>query len=192
MRVRRRTWAGYVSALALLLGPTAALACPTAEAMSERGVLLTTADGNIELHQQTRPNIIQVAVNFGGGDGSVLEMQHGIYLKRKIALVDGVLDPNTEETYMSTRTAEAWDAPAHSQVWQNARAGGGSAASSAQKTIRIGTCRYPGFDVSIRLSDDPGRIETYAYLPELGIGLWVQTDDNGAVKTYRYVSITAY
>ena len=177
--------------MALTAGAAAA-SCPTPEAMDANGVLLTTATGDIQLHQRTRENTIQIAENFGGGDGRVLEMHLGLYLKRDFALVNGVLQPDSERTFLGTRDAGHWAPPAPSTIWQNAMRGGGSASSGAEKTILVGTCRYTGYDISLRYTRAPDTVLTYAYLPTFGIGLLIRREDGSGMDTTRYISITAY
>lgn len=77
-------------AFSMFAATSAATDCPNAADMVT-GVVLKTADGISELHRKTRPGWTRVKVDFGDGDGSVLEYRHGLYLQSSIPVEDGVL-----------------------------------------------------------------------------------------------------
>ena len=73
-------------------------------------MVVSTASGNVELHQRTGPDRVRITVEFGGGTGSVLDMVHGIYLERQVDTAGGTRLPDTEQVYLSERAAAAWEA----------------------------------------------------------------------------------
>jgi hypothetical protein len=171
------------------LASVALAACPAASDLGN-GIVLRTAGGNTELHRRAAEDMIRITVRFPDGDGSVLDMKHGIYMTRIVDIAQGVVKLGTAENLMSPRAMRQWPRPQRSASWTNtARDGGGAARSGGGKRVRIGGCGYTGFDVALRYADDPAYVETYTYLPELGIALLVASDDGQTRESYRYVSI---
>lgn len=176
--------------LAAAAGPVAAAACPDRSDL-QRGIFLKTDDGNTELHRDAGQGWTRVQVAFADGGGSVLDYWAGIYLQRSVPVEDGQAVPSETETYGSRAAIAAWLVPQPEHQWINTRAGGGMAASGPVREVRIGNCRYPAFEVVIRFGDDPNYRETYSYLPDLGIGLLILTDDGETRDKVRYTAIAA-
>ncbi len=180
------------TAVGIALTTTAQAACPTGADL-KNGILVKNSVGNTELHRRTTPNNIQITVTFDDGDGSVLDMLHGIYMVQAIDTEQGVLKLSTRVRLVSRAATRAWIAPKPNAQWRNpARKGGGSAQSGPVKQMKIGACQYNSIEVALRYSDDPTYWESYAYLPDLGIGLLVGSDDGTTRERYRYTAISKH
>lgn len=182
-----------IAAIATMVVAWPALAaCPTAADLKD-GIVTRTSDGDVEVHRQTVPGIIQVDIRFGDGtgDGSVMQFGQGLYLRNIIPIEDGVMQLGQQEQLASDATLRAWAAPAPNAQWSNTRADGGTARSGPMRSYSLDGCTYDSFEVTMTFADDPTYTETYTYLPTLGIGLLIKSVDSQSTETYRYVSIAA-
>ncbi len=167
-----------------------ALACPTIDDLG-RGIEFRTANGDVEIHKQLRPDWMTLNVSFADGDGSLLEMYHGIYLLTVIPIEGGFPQPASRETYATVNELAQWDVPRPDATWENTTPGGGRAASGPLGTTMIAGCRYDSFEVVLQFNDDDTYKEVYTYLPELGVGLLVKTEASDRTDTYSYISVKA-
>lgn len=169
----------------------AGAACPT-KADLANGIAMTLADGDIEIHRQVRPDWVQITVTFGDdtGDGSVMELYHGVYLMSVIPIENRVLKPGRIESYATMSDLQRWAEPVPARAWSNPTPTGGSAKSGPVETFKVGACNYSGFDMLIDFADDENYTETYRVLPDLGTALLVRSDDGETIETYVYTSIS--
>ncbi|MEX0371648.1 MAG: hypothetical protein AB3N09_13530, partial [Tateyamaria sp.] len=168
-----------IAALAVWLSATPVLAaCPTAANLKD-GIVTRTSDGDVEVHRQTVPGIIQVDIRFGDGtgDGSVMQFGQGLYLRNIIPIESGVMQLGQQEKFASDATLRAWAKPVPSARWSNGRADGGTARSGPMRSYSLDGCTYDSFEVTLTFADDPTYTETYTYLPTLGIGLLIKSVD---------------
>ncbi len=179
-----------VAWLALATATPALATCPTIADLA-RGIVLQLDNGQVEVHKTVDRDMVQVDVRYNDGteDGSVMRFAHGLYLHSMIPIEDGVLKVGQQEEVASSATLRSWAAPVPSATWQNARSDGGTARSGAMKTLRLGSCSYDAFSVTLTFADDPTYTEVYSYLPALGIGLLVESTLGQDREKYRYVSI---
>ena len=175
-------------ALTALGAPT--LACPTIEDLG-KGIEFRTADGDVEVHRQLRPDWVTISVSFSDGEGSILETYLGIYLLSVIPIESGVPKPGQREDYASVDELGQWQKPAPDQSWVNSTPGGGQAVSGPMETTMIAGCRYNSFEVVLQFADDDTYKETYDYLPDLGVGLLTKTEASDGTDTYSYISVRA-
>lgn len=175
---------------AALAVATPALACPTIEDLG-KGIEFRTADGDVELHRQLRPDWVTISVTFSDGDGSILEMFHGMYLQSVIPMESGLPQLGAREDYASSSDLAKWPRPMPGEAWVNPTAGGGRATAGPMETTMIAGCRYNSFEVVVTFADDDSYEETYDYLPDLGLGLLVKTKDPDLTETYSYISVQA-
>lgn len=178
--------------IACLIAATAAHAvCPTSEDMA-KGVVTQTDDGQIEIHKAVAKDMVQVDIRFADqpGFGSVMQFGHGIYLRNVIPIDDGVLGIAQQEQYASDATLRSWAAPVPNATWSNPRPDGGAATSGPVRTVRVGTCSYDSFEVTLGFADDPNYTEVYTYFPSLGIGLLTEIIEDGKRDVYSYTTIS--
>lgn len=180
----------FVFVWACMTVATPALACPTVEDLG-KGIEFRTADGDVEVHKQLRPDWMTLTVTFSDGDGSLMELYRGLYLQSVIPMVGGLPKPGEREDYASSSDLAQWQMPQPSASWVNATPGGGQAVSGPMETTMIAGCRYNSFEVVIQFADDDTYKETYDYLPDLGVGLLVKTDASDGTDTYSYISVNA-
>lgn len=174
----------------VIVAPMAHAACPTPADM-KTGIITKTDDGQIEVHKTVVKDMVQVEVTFGDGtgDGSIMQFGHGIYLRNVIPVEAGVLRVAQQEEYASDATLRSWSAPVPSANWSNPRPGGGAAQSGPMREMRVGTCTYDSFEVTLSFADDPNYTEVYSYIPSLGIGLLTEILEGNTRDIYRYTSI---
>jgi hypothetical protein len=168
----------------------AAAACPDATDLA-KGIEFRTSGGDVEVHRKLRPDWITISVIFPDGDGSVLEMYHGMYMLSAIPIEGGVPKPGQREDYADVSELTQWPRPTPDTSWTNTTPSGGIAVSGALETKMIAGCRYDSVQVDVQFADDPTYTETYAYLPELGLGLLVKTVASDGTDTYSYISVKA-
>lgn len=174
--------------LAAVTGSALQAACPTGADL-ESGIVTRTADGNTEIHRRTRPDWIQIQVTFDDGDGSILELYHGLYLYALIPVAQGVLQPGGRDTFATLAALQQWEAPRADHAWSNGAEGGGQAVSGSLRNVTIGDCGFDGYDVTITFVGEPVYREVYTVLPGLGIALLVRTEEGAQVDNYSYTSI---
>lgn len=176
------------TSLGLLGAAVPAFACPTVEDLG-KGIEFRTADGDVEVHRQLRPDWVTIAATYSGGDGSILEMYLGIYLLSVIPIELGVPRPGDREDYASISDLSHWKIPVPNASWVNTTPGGGQAVSGPMETTMIAGCRYNSFKVLLQYPDDDTYKETYDYLPDLGVGLLEKTEASDGIDTYSYISV---
>ncbi|MGK7651692.1 MULTISPECIES: hypothetical protein [unclassified Roseovarius] len=179
--------------LSLVLASASALpamGCPDAEAL-DSGVVFETRDGMTETHRRFAPEQILIQTEFPDGSGSVLETRHGLYLASSTPIEDGVVKVGEKDVFASYADLEKWDEPRPDAEWSNDSTGGGTAKSGPLKTIELGPCTYPAFEIDLTFNDDPTYTERYHYLPELGVGLLVASTSDGEEETYTYTGVRA-
>ncbi|MEM6760902.1 MAG: hypothetical protein AAF601_15620 [Pseudomonadota bacterium] len=181
----------FATLMAVLAAPALA-ACPTVENLG-KGIKLTLNDGQTEIHKTAPGGVIQVDVRFNDntGDGTIMHFAHGVYLRDIIPIEGGVIRVGQQERLTSEATLRTWPEPIPGARWSNPNPDGGSARSGRAKTTRIGGCSYNSFEVTLTFKDDPNYTETYAYLPDLGVGLLVESVEGSSREKYRYVAIVA-
>ena len=167
-----------------------AAACPTIEDLG-KGIEFRTADGDVEVHRQLRPDWVTISVSFSDGDGSFLETYLGIYLLSVIPIEAGFPKPGDREDYASSEELAQWQRPVPDQSWRNTTPGGGQAVSGPMETTMIAGCRYNSFEVVLQFADDDTYKETYDYLADLGVGLLTKTEASDGTDTYSYISVRA-
>ena len=180
----------FMSASLLVFSSAAALACPTADDLG-RGIEFRTAEGDVEVHKQLRPDWMPLTVTFSDGDGSLLEMYRGLYLQSVIPIESGLPKPGQREDYATQSELLQWQVPQADAAWVNRTPGGGQAAAGPMETTMIAGCRYDSFEVGIQYNDDDTYKETYDYLPALGVGLLTKTEDADGTENYSYISVKA-
>ena len=179
------------SALALLTATALpALACPTVADL-QKGIETRTADGSVEVHREARPDWVTLQVTYPEGDGSVLELYHGIYLHSTIPLVGGLPQLGERDSYATSEELRGWPRPLPDASWNNTTPGGGKATSGPQSAVQLGDCSYASTQVEITYNDDEDYTETYAYLLDLGIALLIKTEASDGTDNYEYTSIKA-
>lgn len=179
-----------ITALALVTLSLPAIACPTAADLG-KGIEFRTADGDVEVHRQLRPDWMTLSVSFSDGDGSILEMYKGIYLMSVIPIESGIPKPGAREDYATSAELVQWQEPQPNASWVNTTPGGGQAVSGAMETTMIAGCRYNSFEVVLQFNDDDTYKETYDFLPDLGVGLLTKTEASDGTDTYSYISVKA-
>ncbi|MEO0750444.1 MAG: hypothetical protein AAFY25_01445 [Pseudomonadota bacterium] len=176
------------SVLVALAAP--AFACPTVADLGQ-GIEFRTADGDVEVHRQLRPDWVTVTVTFADGDGSVLEFYKGMYLLSVIPIEQGIPKPGAREDYASVAELAEWQRPVPDAAWVNATPGGGQAVAGPMDTIMIAGCRYNSIGVTVKFADDDTYTEVYEYLPDLGVGLLVRTEASDRTDDYSYIAVRA-
>lgn len=167
-----------------------AFACPTADDLG-RGIEFRTADGDVELHKQLRPDWVTLTVTFSDGDGSLMELYRGLYLQSVIPMESGLPLMAEREDYASSSDLLQWQVPQPDASWRNRTPGGGQAVAGPMETTVIAGCSYDSFEVVIQFNDDDTYKEFYDYLPELGVGLLVKTEASDGTDTYSYIAVNA-
>ena len=176
-------------ALGCLMLPGAALAeCPVPGDLA-RGVFLKTADGSTELHRETAPGRLAVRIVFADGEGSIMDIAHGLYAIGSVPVSQGVPQPGDTMVFADADQAMAWPVPKPASAWETQGKGGASIRSTPEANIAIGACSFRGFDVTLDFTDEPGYSETYTYLTDLGVALLIETKDANGTDSYAYVSI---
>ena len=165
-------------------------ACPTGDDLAT-GIVTRTDTDTTEIHRRTRPDWVQIQVTFDDGEGTVLDLYHGLYLQTMMPMTEGVLDPSGLESFVTTEAVTRWPAPRPDDAWRNEAPGGGEARSGAMRPVTIGDCRYDGYDVTLVFEGDAAYAETYTVLPDLGIALLVRIEEGAQVDDYGYVSLVA-
>ena len=193
MAVAGRIWANVAFAVCLLGTAAPAAACPTGQDMAAGGVFLRTGYGSVEHHQRAGPEMIRATMQFPGGGGSVMLFRHGLYTLETTPVVDGKLDRSSRTEFASPAATGSWPAPAPSHRWSAPGRGGGVLESGPLGRVKIGSCVYEGYDITIRYTNDgpDSEVEVYTYLPDLGIGLAVQFGEGPDAERYSYVAIQA-
>ncbi|MEM7732482.1 MAG: hypothetical protein AAF280_06815 [Pseudomonadota bacterium] len=182
-----RSLAGFIF---LLTSTAAGASCPTAEDLG-RGIEFRTADGDVEVHKQLRPDWITLTVTYSDGDGALMELYRGIYLQSLIPIESGLPKPTQREDFATPAELAQWQVPQPDASWANSAPGGGTAVAGALDSTVIAGCRYDSFEVAMTFNDDTAYREYYHYLPALGLGLLVRTDDEEGTDTYSYISVRA-
>ncbi|MEO0371571.1 MAG: hypothetical protein AAF231_08975 [Pseudomonadota bacterium] len=167
-----------------------AFACPTADDLG-RGIEFRTADGDVEVHKQLRPDWVTLTITFSDGDGSLMEMYRGLYLQSVIPMESGLPMMAEREDYTSSSDLMQWQVPQADASWRNRTPGGGQAVAGPMETTMIAGCVYDSFEVAIQFNDDVTYTEYYDYLPDLGVGLLVKTEASDGTETYSYIAVNA-
>lgn len=177
-----------VFALSITVTAAQAADCPT-KADLANGITFRTTDGNTEVHRAgNTPGLVTLQVRFADGDGSLIALRHGIYMLSVIPMTKGKPDLTAREDYAGPE-AEGWPVPKPSARWTTRGNGGATATSGAAHKITIGDCTYEGFEVALDFTDEEDYVETYTYLPALGLALLIQTKDKSGTDDIGYTHI---
>ncbi len=164
-------------------------ACPTGNDM-KTGVVFQTGDGGSEVHKATGADWVRIIATFNDGEVNALELDRGIYLATSTPIVNGKVQTSQREDYGSAFNLRKWADPLPKARWRNDTADGGRATSGPLKEIRVGKCRFDGFEVTIDFADETYR-EVYLYLADLKTALLIESDDGKSKERYRYTSARA-
>jgi len=169
--------------------PTLALSCPTASDLTA-GIRATLDDNGYEVHRSIGSERIRMDITFGPGDEMIMEFVHGIYALWSMPIVEGRADIANADYFANIGVASTWLAPRPNARWETEGDGSAKLSSGAIYEFAVGACVYDAFDVDMTFDAD-GYIETYTFLPDLGIGLLVADDDGQTKNRYTYTRLEA-
>lgn len=160
--------------------------CPTAQDLDD-GIRVEYSDGMIELI--TRPlgvSVTGVLSQLHNGHRDSLVLEHGVYILQKSDATRDTSDPENLRNY--DYGTEMLDAPEpylkfdiavritpaegaditprdETHYWQGDK----------PTTFQIGACSYAGFKMTVIMTTSDGEVrrESYFYLSDLGIGLYI-------------------
>lgn len=159
--------------------------CPTKADLSKGGISFAVSPtGAKELHRAGRGGLIEVTIRFKDGGGNEMSYAHGVYPVSRRDLSGG---SGPGDIFALPNQYKNWPAPKPgTRVTLPSEMGDVNVRSGAMKSIKWGACSYKMFEVAQTFVDEPGLVETYQYLPELGIGLAAKYRSGGKTDVYRY------
>ena len=190
--------ANSATALLALALPAQALAqCPTADDLA-RGILFTGAEGETELF--TSGDGDTILARFRSPEG----LESDAVLARGVYLMDLVSHPGAPEETRSlyafpllTRELPlptpggSFEIAAEVSVGDHAATELQSYSFGPAGEARYGDCAYEVIPVEITYSTLQGTVETYHYLPALGISYFAAVSSEMGDHTYPYIRIEA-
>lgn len=185
-------------ALLALALPGAALAqCPTADDLA-RGILFTGENGETELF--TAGNGDTVLARYRSPDG----LESDAVLARGVYLTELVSQPGSEAENLSVyaypllaremplpEPGASFEVDAEVTVGSHSATEAQSYSFGSIEEVRFGDCAYEVIPVEVTYSTLQGTVETYHYVPALGITYFAAVSSAMGDHVYPYIRIEA-
>jgi len=164
--------------------------CPTAADL-DRGIRIDFVDGSSETFRTQGPGIVVVDGREADGVTYRLELGHGLHLLSYETMVDGMPDPASAVSYDYGMEASALPVPAPQGRHRLDMAPRDSLGSRDEAqthaygklhSVLIGGCTYDMFEAVILYETTDFYTEGLEYLPQLGIGYLVWTENTDIAR----------
>jgi hypothetical protein len=181
--------------------PALALAsCPTADDL-DGGIRVLSPDGEEEVFTRRSEHIVTAEYRYEDGEGSQSLLAQGIYIVQIVDVTGGALDTTSRLTYTYPLKPGAMPMPTPQLSWNiEALTFDSNGVGREPQIIKfgdatrltIGKCSYAMSPIVITFPDSDDYKETLYYLPELGLSLLAEVQDQGEdPEIYQFSDIEA-
>lgn len=185
-------------ALTALLLPGAALAqCPTADDLAA-GIRFTGEQGETEVFTALDDTLVRAAYRSPDGLESDAVLAHGLYLVELISQPGSAAENRSLYAYPvlarempMPQSGGSWEVDATVTVGEHSATEQQAYSFGVPERVSFGDCTYEVIPVEVTYSTMGDTVETYHYVPDLGLAYFAAVSSELGDHVYPYISIEA-